>query len=345
MSALDVVSKGILPFRGGLKNETPWFLEAAQRVAPMADWRKWSYHDMTCGSCSCSATFGFYGMSVTANDLAMRSYVTARAIFGKVVSKQTTLVRLLNAAKATGITPDDKSPAAELVGDFVHPLACNVFDAFFYASERGDVPEAEAAYYRYLAIRYVLLTKSYMYFLKLPTHDLRQLANVNKQWADVVEVLRYPGAPMGRVSRQIDHLIHAQTSAGHEREPLIMRGDCRENISKIDWSRPSFVGLNPPTSGNARFMQANKIIDTLLHNAPQQVDKGEMPADLWRSLILDTVERIPAGHYVFNYVGDGALTWEEGFETVISKIGTPITKWVFPVREGRNAGVVLMRRG
>lgn len=346
MSSFDLIGKGLLPFMGGMRRFIPFLFEAAREVVPDTEWHKWSYHDMTCGSCAGSAAFGFYGMSVTANDLAMRSYIPAKVIFGKARSRPAAFRKIIMAAQCADLVPDGKKPGFELIPEHLHPLACNMFDALYYAGERGDVSEAEADYYRYMAIRWVLLNKNYMYFLKVPTFDLRQLRVQGKPWEKVVDVITNPLPALTKVARDVDHLIHAEQSARHQREPLVMRGDCRQNIKNVQWDRPSFVGLNPPTIGNSTFMQSNRVLDTLLFNEPQPQDDDMMPGDLWRSLILDTTEHVPPGHFVFSFVGDGALTWEEGCEQVFSKVGPIVKEWSFPWHGNadKKAGLVLLRR-
>lgn len=343
MSSFDVISKGLLPFLGGMRRFIPFLFSAAQEVVPMSEWSKWSYHDMTCGSCAGSAAFGFYGMSVSANDLAMRSYIPAKVIFGSVTRKPRLIEEVL-AGDAS--LPDGKMAAVELVPEHLHPLASEIFDKLYYAPERFGMDESTGAYFRYLAVRWVLLNKNYMYFLKLPTQDLMQLSIQGPQWAKTVDIIRNPAQHLLKVAKDIDHLIHSLQSAKHEREPLVMRGDCRENIKNVQWDRPSFVGLNPPTAGNATFMQSNRVLDTLLFNEPQALDDGTMPDDLWRSLILDTAKHIPTGHYVFSFVGDGAVSWEQGCEEVFSQVGPIVKEWSFPWHgsDTRNAGLVLLRR-
>ena len=343
MNSFDVISKGLLPFLGGMRRFIPFLFESAQKVAPMSNWRKWSYHDMTCGSCAGSAAFGFYGMSVSANDLALRSYIPAKVIFGTRTSKPTLIKAVLDGGADL---PAGKKAARELIPEHLHPQAADIFDKLYYAGWRHELPPESDDYLRYLAIRWVLLNKNYMYFLKLPTQDLTQLSVQGPQWKKVVDVIRAPQTALMKVSRDIDHLIHAQHSAKHAAKPLIMHGDCRENVRLIDWDRPSFVGLNPPTAGNATFMQSNRVLDTLLYNEPQPQDDGMMPGDLWKSLILDTVKHIPAGHFVFSFVGDGAISWEDGKAEVFSQVGPTVAEWSFPWHgsETRNAGLILLRR-
>lgn len=343
MNSFDVISKGLLPFLGGMRRFIPFLFEAAQDVVPMTQWPDWSYHDMTCGSCAGSAAFGFYGMSVTANDLAMRSFIPARVIFGTATNVLPLLAEVL---AGDCDVPEDIKTARDLIPEHLHPDACDVFDRLFYAQERYFYPDMLGDYFRYLAVRWVLLNKNYMYFLKLPTKDLAQLSIQGPQWAKTVEIIRDPLKHLAQVSKHIDHLIHAQVSALHQREPLILMGDCREQIKKVRWDRPSFVGLNPPTAGNDTFMQSNRVLDTLIYNKPQPHDDGAMPGDLWRSLILDTAKHIPTGHYVFSFVGDGAISWEDGCAEVFSQVGPTIKEWSFPWHNSdtRRAGLVLLRK-
>jgi hypothetical protein len=298
---------------------------------------------MTCGSCAGSAAFGFYGMSVSANDLAMRSYIPARAIFGSTLSSLRELGAVLD-GEAT--VPEGKKAARELVPEHIHPFAADVFDRLYYAGSRFELDEGRAAYYRYLAVRWVLLNKNYMYFLKLPTKDLAQLALQGPQWKKTVEIIQNPLRYLVKVAKDIDQLVHALQSARHQRPPLVMRGDCRETIRQVQWDRPSFVGLNPPTAGNSTFMQSNRVLDTLLFNAPQSMDDGVMPGDLWRSLILDTAKHVPPGHYVFSFVGDGAVSWDEGCAEVFPQVGSLVKEWSFPWHgsDTRRAGLVLLKR-
>ena len=349
MNSFDLISRGLLPFLGGMRRFIPFLFEQAAAIVPMSDWHRWSYHDMTCGSCAGSAAFGFYGMSVSANDLALRSFLPARAIFGMASSSTTLLRRIIREVQSGDgpMAPEGKKPGHELIPDHLHPLACNMFDALYYACDRHNLTAVAADYLRYMAIRWVLLNKNYMYFLKLPTRDMRQLELQGPQWAKTVDVIRNPEKHLLKVAHDVDQLIHAIQSARHERPPLVMQGDCRENVKQIEWDRPSFVGLNPPTAGNSTFMQSNRVLDTLLYNAPQKIEDGDMPGDLWKSLILDTAEHIPGGHYVFSFVGDGAISWEEGRADVFPKVGKTIKEWSFPWHdsETRRAGLILLRRG
>lgn len=343
MNSFDVISKGLLPFLGGMRRFIPFLFDCVREVAPMEEWHRWSYHDMTCGSCAGSAAFGFYGMSVTANDLAKRSAVSARAIFGRTRGNSLVLRAILDSEPTI---PEGLTPARELIPEHLHPDACDIFDRLFYAGERLGLPEAVADYYRFLAVRWVLLNKNYMYFLKLPTKDLVQLSLQGEQWAKTVDVIQNPEKHLTKVMREVNHLIDALISAHHERDPLLLWGDCREEIKKVQWDRPSFVGLNPPTAGNSTFMQSNRVLDTLLFNEPQQMDDGDMPGDLWKSLILDTAKHIPAGHYVFSFVGDGAISWEDGCAEVFPQVGETVRTWSFPWHgsDTRNAGLILLRR-
>lgn len=343
MDSFDVISKGLLPFLGGMRRFIPFLFDAAQKVVPMSDWHRWSYHDMTCGSCAGSAAFGFYGMSVTANDLALRSYVSAKAIFGVHRGNPITLGRILG---GESWVPEGITPARELIPDHLHPTACDIFDKLYYAQDRLDLADDEAAYWQFMAVRWVLLNKNYMYFLKLPTKDLKQLALQGPQWAKTVDVIENPERHLQQVMNHVNHLIAAEQSANHQRKPLVLMGDCREQIKQVDFDRPSFIGLNPPTAGNSTFMQSNRVLDTLLFNAPQSADDGDMPGDLWRSLILDTVKHVPAGHYVFSFVGDGAVSWEDGCAEVFAKVGPTVQEWSFPWHNSdtRRAGLILLRR-
>lgn len=341
-NSFDVISKGLLPFLGGMRRFIPFLFEAAGEVVHPDKWQDWTYHDMTCGSCAGSAAFGFYGMSTTANDLAMRSYIPAKVIFGTTTSHPG-LIR--QALEGDASVPPVIKPARDLIPDKLHPLAADIFDKLFYAGWRYSLSEAHDDYLRYLAIRWVLLNKNYMYFLKLPTMDLVQLAVQGDPWKKVVNVILEPLAALLKVAKDIDHLIHAQLSAKHQVPSLIQRGDCRQNIKNIDFSRPSFIGLNPPTAGNSTFMQSNAVLDTLLFNEKQAFDDGDMPGDLWRSLILDTVKHVPSGHYVFSFVGDGAVSWEDGKEQVFAEVGPTIKEWSFPWHNSseRNAGLILLK--
>ena len=217
-----------------------------------------------------------------------------------------------------------------------------MFDSLYYASERGDIPEELGDYYRYMAIRWVLVQKPYMYFLKLPTHDLTQLFCQGKQWQNVVKVLRDPAAALLPIARDVDHVIHAIDGI----EGTVLHGDCRENIKLVDFGDRSVTLLNPPTAGNAVFLQSNRVLDALLHNEPQKIDKGEMPADLWRSLVLDSGKHVPEGHLIFSFVGDGAVSWEDGQE-VFQALGEVVSTYSFPWHDSttRNAGLVLIRKG
>lgn len=344
-NSFDLIGKGLLPFMGGMRRFIPFLMDAAKSVVPMSEWSGWNFHDMTCGSCAGSAAFGYYGMSVSANDLALRSYIPAKVIFGGVTANRKLLEHVILSSKP-GQVPAGKKPGRELIGDFLHPIATDMFDTLYYAEERGDVSAEQGDYFRYMAIRWVLLMKNYMYFVKLPTLDLRQLRVQSKLWAKTVDTLENPVPPMLQVSKQVDALVHAINSAKHERPPLVQRGDCREMIKNCDFSRPSFVNLNPPTDGNARFMQSNRVLDTLLFNEPQPIEDGMMPADLWKSLILDTCAHVPAGHYVFSFVGDGVVSWEEGCAEVFARVGPTVREWSFPWHGDANkkAGLVLLRR-
>lgn len=344
-TSFDLIGKGLLPFMGGMRRFIPFLFDAAQTVVPMSEWSKWSFHDMTCGSCAGSAAFGYYGMSVTANDLALRSTIPAQAIFGGIRVHWRDVERLMRSA-GPNKAPEGKRPARELHNNFLHDIAADLFDTLFYAFERGEVPQEQDAFMKYMAIRWVLLNKGYVYFVKLPTQDLPQLAIQSPIWGKTVDMLRDPIPAMKPVVEQVNALIHAQVSARQERPALVIRGDCRESIKQVQWDRPSFVNLNPPTDGNDRFMQSNRMLDTLLFNEQQPKDDGMMPGDLWKSLILDTCKHVPAGHYVFSFVGDGAISWEEGNEEVFAKVGPTVREWSFPWHgsDTRKAGLVLLRR-
>jgi hypothetical protein len=342
-SSLDLIGKGLLPFMGGMRRFIPFLLNAAQEVVPMRQWPDWSFHDMTCGSCAGSATFAFYGMSITANDLALRSIIPANALFYGQASSGALISKVIsNPAKL----PQGLKPAVELAEGKLHPIACDIFDRLYYASSSEPLNMKQKLFFEYLAIRWVLLNKNYMYFLKLPTLDLDQLAIQSPTWKKTVDMLRDPLPALLKVREEIMDLSVALQSANPQRLPFIIQDDCRESIKHILWDRPSFVNLNPPTDGNARFMQSNRMLDALLYNEPQPQKDGMMPGDLWRSLILDTCKHIPTGHYVFSFVGDGAVSWEEGCSEVFSKVGPIIKEWSFPWHgsETRKAGLVLMRK-
>jgi len=286
---------------------------------------------------------GFYGMSVSANDLALRSYIPAKVIFSGAPLKSNVLDKVLG----MGIyRPDTIPPAQELMPEFLHEEACDLFDRLYYAHLSGEFSKDEGGFLQYLAIRWVLLNKTYMYFLKLPTTNKQQLALQGGQWKKLADILDNSCKYLQKTVGDINTLIFALNSAKMKRPPNIMLGDCRENIKNIDWNIPSFVLLNPPTAGNSVFMKSNRVLDTLIHGKPQPLEDGTMPADLWKSLVLDSCTHIPSGQYVFSFVGDGAVSWEEGYETVFKKIGDIITEWTFPWHgnEDKKAGLILMRR-
>ena len=265
-TSFDLIGKGLLPFMGGMRRFIPFLLDAAKSVAPMEDWHKWSFHDMTCGSCAGSAAFGFYGMSVSANDLALRSCIPARAIFGgRAVHRG--LLRAGGLLVPTRPRAGRQEKRQGLIPEFLHPVAADMFDTLYYAAERGAMPEEDADCFRYMAIRWVLLMKNYMYFVKLPTFDLTQLAVQSKLWAQTVETLRKPAEPMLQVAGQVNALVHALSSARHAVPPLVQRGDCRENVKNIQFDRPSFVSLNP---ADGRQHPLHAVVPGARHAAVQR---------------------------------------------------------------------------
>lgn len=343
MSSYEIVSKGIFPLWGGHMQQVPFFLSAVQSIAPVSDWHRYNYHDITCGSCAVSASLAFYGMSVSANDIAMRSYVPARVIFGTTVSNKVLLKKILAGDSSV---PSGKIPARDLIQHHLHPDAADIFDKLYYAGVRYGLTEGEDFYYKYIGVRWALLHKTYMYYLKMPTFDLQQLSLQGPQWAKVVQALNDPLTAILKVCKMVDHLVHALTSIDHERPPQVMIGDCRENIKLVDWSRPSFVCINPPTSGNDRFINANKIVDALMLNAFQERTDDVAPADFWKNLLLQTAASVPPGHYIFNFAGDGAVTREEAHETIYPQIGTVIQECLYPTssKDEKVAGLSLLKR-
>ncbi len=344
MNSYDMIRKGLLPFMGGLQKLVPFMLSAAEKVAPRSEWGDWRYHDITCGSCSGGAVFQFFGMSVTMNDLAFRSYLSARAIFGPVRSDIREIYHLVELA-AEGpepLVPEGKKTAIDLVPGYLHPKACDIFDALYWAYERGDVSEDKGYYYKFLAIRWVMLNKSYIYFTKLPTEDLRQLA-LQGPWAKVAAVLRDPLQALTKVAHDIDHLNHAVRSSGARDEAQVFMQDCTQLVKELPFDRPSITGLNPPTSGDATFKQSNRVLDALIYNEWQPISDDELPADLWRHLVCETAAHIPAGHYFFNYAGDGALSWDEAHE-VHKTLGEIVDLYTFERKPGQTAGCVLVRK-
>lgn len=340
-----MIRKGLLPFMGGLQKLVPFMLEAAAEVAPRSEWRDWRYHDITCGSCSGGAVFQFYGMSVTMNDLAFRSYLSARAIFGPSRSKRPVIEKLIELAAGgtEPLNPLGKKRAIDLVPGYLHPKACDIFDALFWAYERGDVSEDEGFYYKFLAIRWVLANKNYMYFIKLPTEDLKQLA-LQGPWAKVAKIVSDPLPALLQIAHDVDHLNHAVRSSGARDHAQVHMDDCTKLVKELPFDRPSITGLNPPTIGDATFKQSNRVLDALIYNEWQPIEDDELPADLWRHLVCETAAHIPDGHFFFNYAGDGALTWDEAHE-VHKTLGEIVKTYTFERKPGQIAGCVLVRKG
>lgn len=340
---LTAIDHALLPLGGGMRQFVPWLTNALHRnVAPMVEWPDWSFYDMTAGTVSCSATLRFYRMKVVANDLALRTYTAARALFSGRGLQQTALTALL--AKAGGsepLVPEDKVTAEELAGRYLLPRACRVFDALYWAVERGDLPEADLPLVKYLGLRWVIMMRSYMYFVTLPTSDPDLLATQSTAWARIVADSRDPARPLVKLLQSLNEACRLMGNRAGE--TLATLGDCRRVIHELPKPEKLIVSINPPTMGNAFFAQSNKVLDSLLHNAVQELEESELPGDLWRSLIVDTMAACPSGTWLYSFCGDGALTWEEGLVTW-DGIADMVDHTTFRWRDSdKRAGLALLR--
>lgn len=348
--ALTLIGKGIMPFMGGMRKFMPYLYSTAQKHVT-TPWSEVQFNDMTCGSASGACLFRFHGMTVHANDLSLRSTISAGAVLGGVKIKPMTVERLVAEACDPNVPdeaflPEGYAAGATLphVDGFLHPGAARIFDALYYAGATSRIPIAEGNVLRYVALRWVLLNKTYMYFVKLPTEELSEMPLHGDQWTKLAKILADPMGALAPVIRDVNHLIDAMEPR-RKPYPRVTRGDCRESIKTAEFRDMSITNLNPPTAGNSVFMQSNRLLDTLLFNAPQEMNDDDMPGDLWRSIILDTGKRVPKGHFLFSFCGDGALTWEEGMETW-RQLGEVVDEWSFPWHgdEAKRAGLVFIRR-
>ena len=341
LDMVTTINRAVFPFGGGMRKFIPFMLHAMQEAVPRPSWDGCNYHDLTCGSCSGSATFALNGMNVTANDLSLRSYIAAQGLFSTIRLPPKLLPPLVE--KAASDQPLAPVPSDTIRSGFIHPDACRVFDALYFAGDRGDVPQEHAPMARYLALRWLCIQRPFTYYLKHPAGPLKTWYLQGPGWAKIAAQAMNPLPFLFKLLAGID--LYQKSLPSHV-TARVTRGDCREIVRDLDFSRPSIVALNPPTDGNVRFMSSNRLLDSLLHNQKLPIEKDDLPPDdLWRSLVFDTARHIPAGHFLFGFAGDGATPWEVA-RPMFDGIGTVIAEWPAPWRDSdKIAGPLLVRIG
>jgi hypothetical protein len=238
-----------------------------------------------------------------------------------------------------------KGKTAEELVDVIHPVAALVWDALYYAAERGSVAPELADYYRYLALRWFMLQKPTMHFLKLPTKNLRQLSLQGDHWAKIAAMSQHPLPVIQKIAGKVDALIRslkdARVNAGFE----VFQEDCRAVLARASFAKPSITIINPPTNGNIMFLQSNRFLDTLILREPQNPAKDEQGEDdFWKMLIRESLSYIPSGHFALSFVGDGAVSWDEAIE-IYSGCGEIVgTTSALTGKNGGKSGCVLLRR-
>jgi hypothetical protein len=301
-ATLARLRRAMLPMDGSIADHAETILAAAAEAIPRAKRAELTYVDLTAGSCLLPLAFAASGARrVVVNDTAARSIVAARALFhGEVLAPA-----LVARALAGDAPMRAHIPSFHFASDYLTAGICAVFDRLFHA----DLPVAQAATLRYLALRYVQdFADPEDGFRILLTHDRAQLlADDETDWRRFLACLDDGPARLERIRAEIEAGQLARGAA----ERHVLHADMRDVAAAIRCDLPCLVAVNPPTNGVDEYVIDDQLVHSLIANRLVPLTRCKESAEaFWRSRVETALAGLPAGALYLVWGGDGAMSAE-----------------------------------
>ncbi len=325
-SLLETMRRAMLPLDGSIAEHVPAILSAYARIVPIGRWPELTVLDLTAGSCLLSLLFAAQGARrVVVNDLAARTTLAARALFGGR-TLDVNLVRQLVGTPKPRLRPH--VPSFHFASDYLIEPVAGVFDRLFYAA----LPPAESHIYRYLALRWILgfAPSAEDPFAVLPTHAEDQLRDdLDHDWAPYLRRVRQRDSVLTLLARDLNAAVRRVATARVE----IHQADVRVLCRQLDWRRPVFVMINPPTRGLDEYVVDDQLAHSLLANRWLPLSRSrETAAALWTECVEAVLRRLARGSHAVVWGGDGDMTWRQCWQ-VWTRFAEPVV--IHPVERGR----------
>lgn len=304
-SLLDIMRGAMLPLDGSIAEHVPAILAAYARIVPPADWPQITAVALTAGSCLLPLLLAGRGVRrLVVNDLAARSALAAKALFGRR-PLEPRRIRALVTARSPRLKPH--TPSFHFASDHLTHDVADTFDRLFQAR----LPAADAPVYRYLALRWVLgfAPSAEEEFVLLPTHDHGQLReDLDHDWAPYLRRGRRKLSVLLSLARAINAAIARVADGRAELHQADMRALC----PALDWRGRMFVMANPPTRGLDEYVTDDQLVHSLLANRWLPLSRSrETAEDLWTDCVESALRRLPRGSHALVWGGDGAMTWHQ----------------------------------
>jgi hypothetical protein len=293
----------MLPMDGSIADHAEAILAAFADLVPRESWRELTYVDLTAGSCLLPLAFAAAGVQrIVINDIAVRSIVAARALFGPVGPDQ----QLIRDALEGRLPMRPHQPSARILADYLTASICDHFDRLFFA----DVAAPKRDALRYVALRFVLGFARNLAdgFAILPTHDPRQLLDENDPdrdaWRAYFTRAESPLAVLneeaGRIHRGRERLITRKADLSH--------ADMRDVAARIDYGDVCFAAVNPPTNGVDEYAIDDQVPHSLIANRLVPLTRSrESAAQFWTTCVEAALAALPGGAHYLVWGGDGVL--------------------------------------
>jgi len=325
-SLLHVMRRAMLPLDGSIAEHVPAILKAYAGIVPVRDWPGLTVLDLTAGSCLLSLLFAAQGVRrVVVNDVAERSVLTAKALFGG---------RTLDRRQIRGLIAAPRPrlrrhvPSFHFASDYLTEPVAAIFDRLFYA----PVPPPERPIYRYLGLRWVLgfAPSTDEDFPILPTHDETQLRrDLERDWGPYLRRQHRAAAILEGLAGDLNAAIRRVAGARVE----VHQADVRTLCPQLDWRRRLFVMINPPTRGLDEYVIDDQLAHSLLANRWLPLSRSRETAEtLWSECVEAVLHRLPRGSHAVVWGGDGTLTWRQCWR-LWTRLAQPVV--VHPVERGR----------
>jgi len=312
----------MLPLDGSIAEHVPAIVTAYA----VRQWREVTVFDLTAGACLLSLLFAAQGVRrIVVNDLAERSALAARALFGR---QAIDIRRLRSLITAGGPRLRRHVPSFHFASNYLTQPVADTFDRLFFAA----LPAAERPIHGYLALRWVLgfAPSAEEEFPILPTHDEAQLRDdLERDWAPYLRRQRQPMAVLERLAAHLNAAIRRAAASPVE----VHQSDVRALCPVLDWGRRMLVMINPPTRGLDEYVVDDQLAHSLLANRWLPLSRSrETPEALWTECVEAVLRRLPRGSHAVVWGGDGAMTWRQCWR-VWTRFAEPVT--VHPVEHGR----------
>jgi hypothetical protein len=327
--------RAMLPMDGSIADHAETLLAAAATAIPRAQRAALTYVDLTAGSCLLPLAFAAAGVRrVVVNDTASRSIVAARALFhGAAVDPG-----LLAAALAGDVRMRAHTPSFHFASDYLTAEICAMFDRLFHA----ELPPAQAATLRYVALRYVQdFADPGDGFRILLTHDRAQLlADTETDWRGFVAALDDASVRIPAALAAIEDAQRAMATADRR----ILHADMRDIARAIPYDLPCLVAVNPPTNGVDEYVIDDQLVHSLIANRLVPLSRCAATAeDFWRVRVENALQALPVGALFLVWGGDGAMT-AQACEAVWRRFGDPVHRAEVQASPGRQALWGIFRR-